>query len=89
MTNEEKAKEIASKYERWNQEDDESYGAYNGAMEMAEWKDEQFENKLRELLYINFYIHPHDEGLICSEAFDCKDDFDIFVETFIKELNSI
>lgn len=37
MTNEEKAKEIASKYERWNQEDDESFGAYNGAMEMAEW----------------------------------------------------
>lgn len=41
MTNEEKAQEIASKYERWNQEDDESYGAYNGAMEMAEWKEKQ------------------------------------------------
>lgn len=42
MTNEEKAKEIASKYERWNQEDDESFGAYNGAMEMAEFKEKQF-----------------------------------------------
>lgn len=46
----EKAKEIASKYERWNQEDDESFGAYNGAMEMAEWKDQQFAEALAPIL---------------------------------------
>ena len=40
MTNEEKAQEIASKYERWNNEDDESAGAYKGALDMAQWKDE-------------------------------------------------
>lgn len=36
---EDKAREIAQKYERWNIEDDESDGAYKGALEMAEWKD--------------------------------------------------
>lgn len=44
MTNEEKAYEIASKYERWNIEDDESAGAYKGALEMARWKDELIKN---------------------------------------------
>lgn len=90
MTNDGKAQEIREDYTK---------GGYritiyaadleDALKEMAEWKDKQFENKLRELLYKNFYIHPHDEGLICSENFDCKGDFDIFVDDFIKELNSI
>jgi len=91
MTNEEKAQKLAEEHENATSFGIESpyHAALGAAIDMAEWKDEQFENKLRELLYKNFYIHPHDEGLICSEAFDCKDDFDIFVEDFIKELNSI
>lgn len=54
MTNEEKAQEIASKYERWNQEDDESYGAYNGAIEMAEWVEKQVIEKACEWLTDHF-----------------------------------
>lgn len=53
MINEEKAREIASKYERWNQEYDESYGAYNGAIEMAEWKEQQMINKACSWLLLN------------------------------------
>lgn len=53
MTNEEKAREIASKYERWDQEDDESYGAYKGAIEMAEWKERQMIEKACSWLLLN------------------------------------
>lgn len=63
MTNEEKASEIASKYERWNQEDDESYGAYNGAMEMAYWKDKQFEKVIEyaEICYGVFCFNEREK----------------------------
>ena len=53
MTNEEKAKEIASKYERWNIEEDESDGAYKGALEMAAWKERQIIEKAIEWLKKN------------------------------------
>lgn len=64
MTNEEKAREIASKYERWNQEDDESYGAYNGAIEMAQWKEKQMIEKACEWLedMACYYAHWEYDG---------------------------
>lgn len=49
-SNEEKAKEIASKYERWNIEEDESAGAYKGALEMAQWKEQQMIEKAVKFL---------------------------------------
>lgn len=48
MTNEEKAKEIS--YGQAAETDYISSAAYNGAIEMAEWKDKQFENLLLELM---------------------------------------
>lgn len=62
MTTGEKAREIASKYERWDQEDDESYGAYNGAMEMAKWKEQQMVERVCDWLKEN-----------CNDYLDCYD----------------
>ena len=53
MTNEEKAREIAQKYERWNLEDNESDGAYKGALEMAQWKDVQLDSAIDKALQRN------------------------------------
>ena len=47
MTQEEKAKEISEYYENWwsSEAPDVKKASYDSAMEMAEWKDEQFANE--------------------------------------------
>ena len=85
MTNEEKAQEIASKYERWNSEDDESVGAYKGALDMAQWKEQEMLNQFKEFLSEYFYEHPNTSWLICSDEFQDMDDMFERLERYLKE----
>lgn len=57
MNNEEKAKELANYCA--GETDYKESAAYSAAMEMAQWKDEQFDNKLQEIVD---YVYP----LICG-----------------------
>lgn len=86
MTNKEKAIEIASKHERWNQEDDESYGAYKGAIEMAEWKERQMIQKACDWLedMACYYAHWEYNGDTYEKeiVFDTKK----FIEDFQKAM---
>lgn len=81
MTNEEKAKEIATKWYHDNAPDT----AYRSAIQMAEWKDRIFEIKVRELLYNSFYEHSHANSHFCTDDFECKN-IDEFVNEFVKRL---
>lgn len=48
MTNKQKAFELSS-INRYGFSVEESNAAYNAALEMAEWKDQQFKTKIEEL----------------------------------------
>lgn len=61
----------------------------NTIMDMAGWKDKQYEDKIRELLNKSFYLHPHNSNMICSDDFECNDSFEDFVEEFIKRIKEI
>lgn len=52
MTDDQKAEIISKKYEDWwaTEAPDVEKAAYDSAMEMAEWKDEQYNEEKRELL---------------------------------------
>lgn len=57
------------------------------AMQMAEWKDKQWEERIREFLHRTFYVHPHDCGHICTDDFDTDGELDTFVDEFIERIN--
>lgn len=82
MNDEEKVKEVATKI---------GYGENDlteveALLEIARWKDNQYENKIRELLNNSFYLHPHNSNMICSDDFEGNDSFEDFVEEFIKRI---
>lgn len=85
MENKEKALEISK---NWLSGDN-RLSSYDSAIKMAEFKDKQWEEKLINLLYETFYIHPHDCRLVCTESFvfDYECGMDSFVESFIKRLS--
>lgn len=98
-TNVIKALELAAEYKRYtilnrknlhleeiSKEQVAEQTAYACAIEMAQWKDEQWERNLREFLYRTFYVHPHDCDHICTDDFECKGEFDRFAEEFINRL---
>ena len=72
MTNEEKAMKIANEYSYWDDRDES--GAVKVAIEMAEWKDQQFEEQKAELIdkawkvfekYAT-YMHPRKGEEVCK-----------------------
>lgn len=59
MTNEEKAKQIASNNERSHQSRNSFIECFTSAMDMAEWKEQQMIDKAVEWLKENVtYTHP-------------------------------
>lgn len=90
MTNKEKAEEIVQSFRTARMFSKHPCEiAENAAQQMAEWKDDQYENKIRELLNNSFYLHPHYSNTICSDDFECNDSFEDFVEEFIKRIKEI
>lgn len=72
-TNKEKAKLISEQFHC----DD---VAYDAAEQMAEWKDEQFQEEKKQMIeraqdFIAtwFYEHPHEQKFICSDEFGSID----------------
>ena len=88
MTNEEKAKEIAEYINKPNGSNC-LVQCHQAAMAMANYKERQFENKIRRLLNTSFYINSYNENIVCSDCFEFDGSFTDFVESFIKKLNEI
>ena len=63
MTNEEKAREIANEYCYWDDRDES--GAVKVAIEMAEWKDSEFDAKL------NYFYNLIHDGIPFEKAYFC------------------
>lgn len=74
MTNEKKAKEIVSKipFSTLASPIYKDY-AYDAALKMAEWKEQQMIEKIQDFLANWFYEHPHTQ-MVCSDEFKSVDD---------------